>query len=98
MGLTEGERKLVYRYGMTPDDYQRILEGQAWACLMCGGNLRVLKPHVDHDHKCCDGRKTCGECVRGILCSRCNQALGFYERYSDACVAYLALFHKDSHE
>lgn len=34
---------------------------------------------IDHDHTCCnsvDGGKTsCGRCVRGFLCGRCNRAL-----------------------
>jgi len=35
--------------------------------------------HVDHDHNCCNGVKSCGKCVRGIICNRCNKAVDKYE-------------------
>lgn len=31
---------------------------------------------IDHDHNCCKGVKTCGKCIRGILCGGCNKGLG----------------------
>lgn len=32
---------------------------------------------VDHDHSCCPGNKSCGGCIRGLICHSCNVAEGF---------------------
>lgn len=71
---------LKKNYGITIEDYEKRLEGQGGGCAICGAkpkeNRRLA---VDHDHSCCPGEKTCGNCLRGLLCTTCNVWLGFYE-------------------
>jgi hypothetical protein len=38
---------------------------------------------IDHDHDCCSGEYTCGECVRAILCDPCSKGLGWFEDNPD---------------
>ena len=49
---------------------------------------------IDHDHACCPGKRPCGECVRGIVCQRCNTTLGRVEAMApgllDTMHTYLA--------
>lgn len=66
-------------FGITIEDYDRMLVAQGGACANPGCD--AVPPddrrfHVDHDHACCPGRACCGKCIRGLLCSPCNQALG----------------------
>src|SRR6185437_1040200 len=77
----EGRRakNLQRLYKLTVKEFDRILEEQDGACAICGEDEPTKKGWaVDHDHGCCPGAVTCGNCIRGILCSRCNQALGLF--------------------
>jgi hypothetical protein len=69
------------RFGLTLERFESMLEEQNYSCAVCacktpGGQGSW---HVDHDHSCCDKVKTCGKCVRGILCVRCNSGLGLFK-------------------
>lgn len=46
------------------------------ACEICGDETEM---HVDHDHRCCPGKYSCGECVAGFLCTNCNNGLGRFK-------------------
>ncbi len=61
-------------YGITVEDYDRMLTEQGGVCDLCKKVEDVFC--VDHDHSCCPGNKSCGRCLRGLLCSDCNLALG----------------------
>lgn len=60
---------------LTIEKYSELEKSQNGVCKICG-NTDYKRLSVDHDHACCPGEKTCGKCTRGLLCSRCNRALG----------------------
>jgi len=62
--------KLKARYGITPEDYNSLLELQECRCAICGIHNDDLSDSlcVDHDHE--TGK------VRGLLCRPCNLAIG----------------------
>lgn len=66
------------KFGITMEEYERILVAQGGGCKLCGKtpeeNGKMLA--IDHDHSCCNNIKTCGNCVRGLLCTDCNLMLG----------------------
>lgn len=55
-----------------------ILRIQGVESPMCGSCGSTEKLCVDHDHGCCPGERarSCGKCVLGYLCWRCNSAEG----------------------
>ena len=69
-------------FGITVEQYEKMYAEQNGCCAMCGKsekeNGRQLA--IDHDHSCCpEPLRSCGKCIRGLLCSDCNVALGYYE-------------------
>jgi hypothetical protein len=69
----------VKRYGITVEQFDVLLASQNDQCSICSRTFweEVSGPHVDHDHSCCnEQQKSCGKCIRGLLCASCNFALG----------------------
>lgn len=71
-------RRRLYHFGISPDWFDTTFEAQGKCCAICQSpDPRGRGWAIDHDHRCCPGKSgSCGQCVRGILCSPCNLALG----------------------
>lgn len=67
---TNRRRSGLAKYGLTLEQYEQMLVKQGGVCAICGtdknsgGHMLV----VDHDHET--------EKVRGLLCHKCNRAIG----------------------
>ena len=67
---------LQYNHGINEAQYNQILKSQNSVCAICGQPETTIKHNktqalaVDHNHKM--GK------VRGLLCHRCNRALGYF--------------------
>lgn len=77
-------------YGITPEEYDRLLEDQGGVCAICRkpSTMRihghVARLAIDHDHET--------KQIRGLLCGPCNQLLGSVNDDPDvltAAIAYL---------
>ena len=65
---------ILLTYHLTEEQYWAIYNAQGGHCYLCQhGSGKSRKLSVDHDHRCCPGKKSCGQCVRGLLCLTCNR-------------------------
>lgn len=84
---TSGELRKK-RYGVGPEAFQNLLLQQNNCCASCGDKLGS-HPHLDHCHST--------SIVRGILCSSCNQGLGYFKdsiQRLQKAIEYLQRFSK----
>lgn len=81
------------RMGISESMYLMMLFNQGGRC-PCGRELDISQ--IDHDHTCCKGRTSCGACVRGLLCNRCNLLLGMVESEPHLIPAYLTVYLKET--
>lgn len=74
LGYCRRHYHIVNRYSLSEE---QVVAFSVGPCDICGRT--DAKMHVDHDHACCSGEKSCGSCVRGFLCSSCNWGLGHFK-------------------
>ena len=63
--LSERKRRLKNRYGLTEEQYQRLVARSGGVCECCGAKPAT---HVDHDHTTLE--------IRGLICNSCNTGIG----------------------
>jgi hypothetical protein len=70
---------LHYRYGITPEQVERMAKKQQYRCAVC----KQVKPLViDHNHQT--------NTIRALLCRTCNVLVGWIEKHDiEAAMAYL---------
>lgn len=74
-------------YRRSPDNWERI-KRQGGVCAFCGEPPRKFRLDVEHDHGCCKGNFSCGECIRGLVHRRCNSFIGIVEKYTKQVKKY----------
>ena len=96
--------RLKTYYGLTIDQFDAMWARQGGRCLVCDVEMRkdfggrgghYAAPTIDHDHGCCPGERSCGKCIRGLLCVRCNGGIGAFKdnpAILRRAVAYLAAY------
>jgi hypothetical protein len=72
----ENRRRRLAMYGLTPEQFDDMVREQRGRCGSCGDEPDDRGLFIDHDHACCPGIGSCGNCVRGLLCHHCNCLLG----------------------
>jgi hypothetical protein len=72
----ERRAKMKKKYGITPEEWDRLYDAQLGRCPICLISLAETKVHIDHDHGT--------DAVRGLLCKHCNPGLGYFMDDPDA--------------
>lgn len=64
------KHNLKRHYGITLEEYDKLLEKQDGVCAICGGiNINGRRLYVDHNHRT--------NKIRKLLCHNCNSLIGY---------------------
>jgi uncharacterized Zn finger protein (UPF0148 family) len=72
-------------------------DAQPKVCAICGTDDPGEKGwQLDHDHDCCPygTRQGCAKCIRGLLCTKCNRGIGFFNEDTDRMLSAIAYIKK----
>ena len=78
-----GRRSLLGNFHTTEEWYNAKLAEQDGHCALCSREREenCNRLAIDHNHECCPKSGSCGKCLRGILCRRCNLRLGNLDEF-----------------
>jgi hypothetical protein len=75
----KSENHYKRRHNLTKEDRDLYIAEQGSICGICGTDDPGKRGwQLDHDHSCCPPEFSCSSCRRGILCVRCNTAIGLF--------------------
>ena len=74
------------RFGITPEDYKRMLAEQKGVCAICNKPDNKRRLSLDHYHET-------GQ-IRGLLCANCNHLLGNAQDNEDTLLAAIQYLRK----
>ena len=83
-------KRRIRLHGISEERYFELMRLQGGGCAICGESSKTL--FIDHNHACCPGKNGCMKCVRGLLCSKCNYAIGMLkddEKLATRAASYL---------
>lgn len=75
------------RFGLTKTEFENLLKSQAGRCAICG-DVPEKALHLDHNHQT--------NKIRGLLCSKCNTALGLLNDNPDTVEAAAVYLRRNS--
>lgn len=87
-GLSLRLRRMnLAKYGLTIEMFEDMKAAQEGKCGIC--HEAPARLDIDHDHDCCDGKAvSCGECIRGLLCLRCNTKFDWFLEFEEEVNAW----------
>lgn len=94
----QDRRGNLRRHGITPEQFDALLEQQDGRCAICRNEVDSEKRGpfgvlcIDHDHHCCDKVGSCGKCIRGLICTPCNVTVAWVEQYGEKGIEQLLLY------
>lgn len=79
--LSARKCNLKRTFGLSIEAYNALLEKQKSLCAICKTHSDdfTINFAVDHDRSCCPSDKSCGKCIRGLLCTSCNNGIGRFK-------------------
>lgn len=107
--MAKAKSLLKQLHGLTAGKYEQLYERQRGSCAICARAIvrsytaekqgkRGPRPggaFINHDHACCGGSRSCGKCVRGLLCHKCNIGLATFRDSPEllrAAIEYLSVW------
>lgn len=82
-GLCARHNRRRNNYSLSVEGFLTLVVDARCGNPACGSTENL---HIDHDHTCCPSQGgSCGKCIRGMLCGRCNVAMAMLK--DDASLA-----------